>query len=309
MSIQNVQELNNQFAILDHVRFEEIEHGLVRVLISTPNATASLLTQGAHLLDWTPAGQKPGLYLSPAADMLPGKAVRGGVPVIFPWFGAYSGEKKPGLEYILHGFARVSVWTIDRTHFSPDGDVELTLSLTPNEESVKFGYDNFRCQLDFQIGKTLSMTLAVTNLSNEPFTFEEGFHTYFAVGHPSETTVEGLEGTTYLDKREDFKAKQLTERLLHFKRDVDQVHVDTANDLVIHDNDWKRDIIVEKSGSSATVCWNPWTVLTPNFKDLAPDSWEHFVCVEAVNCMQDKVTVAPGATHTLNCTISYKPQA
>lgn len=307
--MQTAAELNEQFGILDHVRFEEIENGLVRVLVKTPHGSASLLTYGAHMLEWNPAGEHPGLYLSPATLMKPGAAVRGGVPVIFPWFGAYDGNKKPDVQYPMHGFARVSVWTVERTHFSPDGDVEIALSLAASDTTKMYGFDNFRCQITFEIGKALSMTLEVTNLGAEPFTFEEGFHTYFKVGDARQTSVEGLQGTTYLDKRDDGKAKVQEEKLLRFTRDVDQVHVNTASDLVIRDGAWKRETTVEKSGSSATVCWNPWTVLTPNFKDLEPDSWEHFVCVEALNCFDDRVTIAPGATHTMNCTIRHAAQA
>lgn len=310
MSTQTAASLNETFAILDHVLFEETENGLVRVLVNTPKAHAVLYTYGAHLVEWTAAGQKPGIYTSPKADFEVGKAIRGGVPVIFPWFGAYSlGEKRGGLPYPIHGFARTSVWVVESTHFAPDDDVKIVLSLTPNETAKSYGWESFRCVLTFHIGETLKMQLEVTNTGNAAFTYEEGFHTYFAVGEAKQTTVEGLQGTTFLDKMEEFKARELKDKLLVFDKATDQVHVHTAASLVIHDNAWKRDISVDKEGSSATVCWNPWTTLTPNFKDLAEDSWEHFVCVEAINGMEDKVTLQPGATHTIACTISYKPQA
>jgi len=310
MSTQTAATLNERFAILDHVLFEETETGLVRILVNTPKAQAVLYTEGAHLTEWTAAGQKPGLFISPRSQFIENTAIRGGVPVIFPWFATYTlGEKKEGLTYPMHGFARTYIWTVESTHFSPDDDVRIMLSLSPNEVSKKLGWDRFRCELTFHIGETLKISLEVTNTGNQSFIFEDGFHTYFAVGDARQTTVEGLQGTTILDKMLDFKRREQHDKLLVFDKAVDQVHIHTAAPLTIHDNAWQRDIHVDKEGSGATVCWNPWSTLTPNFKDLASDSWEHFVCVEAINGMEDKVTLQPGASHTLACTISYKPQA
>src|SRR5690242_14412521 len=114
MSTQSAAALNDRFAILDHVIFQDTDNGMVRILVSTPKAQATLYTYGAHLATWNPMGQHPGLFLSPRADFEIGKPIRGGVPVIFPWFGAYAlGEKKEGLPYPIHGFARSSVWTVE----------------------------------------------------------------------------------------------------------------------------------------------------------------------------------------------------
>lgn len=295
--MQTIEQLNEHFGIKDHLHFEE-HNGLVRIVVNTAHAKAALYTQGAHLVEWTPAGQKPGLFLSPKANIAPGKAIRGGIPVIFPWFGPKADDPKAA----LHGFARTSVWTVESTHFGADGDVVITLTLDPQNVANTYGVDHFHCGIRFVIAKELTITLEITNHGPDPLVFEEGFHTYFAVGHPLQTTVEGLDGTEYLDKRDGMKKKTL-HGLLHFTRDVDQVHINTASQLVIHDAAWKRDVHIEKEGSNATVCWNPSPVLTPNFADLAEDSWEHFVCVEVVNALDNKVTLAAGATHSLSSTV------
>src|SRR5580658_3823210 len=114
-------KLANQFDIPNALRFEDAPGGLVRAVISTPAADAELYLQGAHLTKWTPRGQRPVLFLSPKSLFTPGKAIRGGVPIIFPWFGDRS-DGKPGP---AHGFARITEWAIEGTRLLDDGRVEV----------------------------------------------------------------------------------------------------------------------------------------------------------------------------------------
>lgn len=298
---QTIAELNEHFAIRDHVTFHEDEPGMVKLRIATSASEATLYLQGAHLTQWTPTGQSPVLYLSPKSALAPGKPIRGGIPVLFPWFGPRWNADAVAVTSPMHGFARVTVWTLERTHLDPNGDVHITLSLPPDETSRSLGYDHFATKMDFRIGAELHMAITVTNRGSEPMVFEEGFHTYFAVDDVKEVLLDGLRGSTYLDKRDDMIRKVQRESLFRFTRDVDQVHVKTAEALTIHDTN--RQIHIAKEGSQTTVIWNPWTVLTPGLPDLAEDSWTHFICVEAVNAMDDRITLAPGATHGMSTTV------
>ena len=128
-----IADLNQTFAIRDHVSFHDRlddtgrPTGLVELRIATATAEATLMTQGAHLVRWNPIGQQPVLYLSPKSSFAPGKAIRGGVPVLFPWFAnGWDGKHSP-----MHGFARISEWTVESTHLDPAGDVHVTFSLSP----------------------------------------------------------------------------------------------------------------------------------------------------------------------------------
>src|SRR4051812_41503406 len=127
------------------------------IRISTQLAEAELYSYGAHLTRWTPRGEKPVLYLSPAAIFTPGKGIRGGVPIIFPWFGPRS-DGKPGP---VHGFARTREWMSEGQRATEDGNVEIAFVL---QAGVRFRA---------MIGTELSVALEITNLSTEPFTFEE----------------------------------------------------------------------------------------------------------------------------------------
>lgn len=298
---QTIAELNERFAIRDHVTFHEDEPGMPKIRIATPASEATIYLQGAHLTQWTPAGQSPVLYLSPKSALAPGKPIRGGVPVLFPWFGPRWNADSFAVTSPMHGFARTAVWTLDRTHLDPAGDVHVTLSLAPDDTTRSLGSDQFAVTMDFRIGAELRLAITVTNRGSEPMEFEEGLHTYFAVNDVAEVLLDGLRGSTFLDKRDDMIRKVQRESQFQFTRDVDQVHVHTAEPLTIHDG--SRKIYIVKEGSQTTVIWNPWTVLTPGLPDLAEDSWKHFVCVEAVNAADDRITLAPGATHGMSMTV------
>ncbi len=311
MPHQTAAELNAKFAIHDHLTFHDGKSdsnaagGLVEMRVVTPQAEATIYTHGAHLTRWVPAGEQPGIYLSPKTALEPGKPIRGGIPVLFPWFATgWDGKHQP-----MHGYARTTEWTLVNTHLAPTGEVHITLALDPDAQFQAAGYGAFHTAIQFRIGKELDISLEVTNHGTEPMVFEEGLHTYFAVGDIHQVKTEGLEGTTYVDKRDNFTRKVQREKLLSYTRDVDQVHVQTTAPLVIHDDAWKREIHIHKEGSNTTVTWNPGTVMTPTIPDLAEDSWQHFVCVETVNAGDDRITLAPGHTHRLDSRVSIVRKA
>ena len=134
-------KLANQFDIPNALRFEDAPGGLVRAVISTPAADADIYLQGAHVTHWTPRGQRPVLFVSPKSLFAPGKAIRGGVPVIFPWFGP-RGEGRPGP---AHGFVRSMEWTVEATELRNDGILEIALALAPGDVSRAYGYDASSC--------------------------------------------------------------------------------------------------------------------------------------------------------------------
>src|SRR5215472_6149337 len=145
--------LADQFGIPNALRFEDTPNGLVRAAISTPAAEAELYLHGAHLTHWAPLGHRPVLYLSPRSLFAPGKAIRGGVPVIFPWFGPRA-DGKPGP---AHGFARTMEWTLEETRPLNGGAVEIALALSPGAITRDFGYDGFSARLRLTVGPELEI--------------------------------------------------------------------------------------------------------------------------------------------------------
>lgn len=104
----NIDTLNSDFGIPGALTFREGAGGLVRAEIDNPLAKTTIVLQGAHLIDWTPAGERPVIWLSTDAGFAPGKSIRGGIPVCWPWFGPHPDHP----DAPAHGFARTSPWSV-----------------------------------------------------------------------------------------------------------------------------------------------------------------------------------------------------
>jgi glucose-6-phosphate 1-epimerase len=297
-------ELANRFDIPGALRVEPQPGGLTRVAISTPAAEADLYLQGAHLANWKPRGQRPVLFLSPKSLFVPGKAIRGGVPIIFPWFGARS-DGKPGP---AHGFARTSEWTVESTKQREDGRVEITLALS-NGDATRALFDAaFHLRFRVIVGSELEMELETSNPGKTPFTFEEALHTYLAVGDVQRSAVFALENTTFIDKTDGFKRKKLESEPMRIAKETDQVHLDTRAICTVWDPAWDRRITIEKSGSASTVIWNPWSDKSKSMSDMEADGWKQMLCVETANAADNAILLAPGASHKLSAKIRVEQE-
>jgi glucose-6-phosphate 1-epimerase len=288
-----------QFEIPGSLKLEDTPGGLVRAVISTPLAEAEVYLQGAHVARWTPRGQKPVLFMSSTSLFAPGKAIRGGVPVIFPWFGGRSGGK-PGP---AHGFARSMPWSLESARLTGGGEVEIAMTLSPSDATRALGFDAFHARFRVTVGSVLRMELEICNDSAEPFTYEEALHTYFSVSGIHQASVSGLEGTTYIDKTDGFARKVQPAEPVRCAKETDQVHLDTSAACVVHDSAWNRRIVVEKQGSASTIVWNPWSEKAAGMADMGPGEWERMICVESGNAADNAVTLPPGASHILAATI------
>jgi glucose-6-phosphate 1-epimerase len=289
----------NRFDIPGAVRFEPGSGGLTRALISTPAAEAELYLQGAHLAHWTPRGQRPALFLSPNSLFKPGKAIRGGVPIIFPWFGS-RGDGKPGP---AHGFARTSEWTIESTRLREDASVEIVLTLADDQASRDLFDAAFQLRFRVTVGSQLQLQLEASNDGKTPFTFEEALHTYLAVGDVRQVSVHGLEHTAFIDKTDGFKRKTQGGEPLRIAKETDQVHLNTEAACTVWDPLWNRRVIIEKTGSGSTVIWNPWIDKTKGMSDMEADGWQQMLCVETANAAENTISLLPGAFHELTATI------
>ncbi|HTS28289.1 MAG TPA: D-hexose-6-phosphate mutarotase [Bryobacteraceae bacterium] len=289
----------DRFELPNAVRFEDTPGGLTRAVISTPSAEAQVYLQGAHVTHWAPRGQRPVLFVSSKSLFEPGKAIRGGVPIIFPWFGPRA-DGKPGP---AHGFARTMEWELNTVRLRPDGGVEITLALDPTDGTRAFGYSAFQLRLRLTVGSELQMELEVRNDGSAPLVFEEALHTYLAIADIHQARVSGLEGTVYIDKTGGFQRKTLNDAPLQIGKETDQVHLNTSAACVVHDPVWNRRITVEKSGSESTVIWNPWIDKAKAMSDMAPGEWQQMICVESANAADNAVSLAPGGTHKMTATI------
>jgi glucose-6-phosphate 1-epimerase len=300
----NVTELAEHFALPGILAFHETPSGLIYANVTTPHATATVYLQGAHLTHWQPSvdgsASQPVIFLSRKSDLAPGKAIRGGVPIAFPWFAVrHDGKAGPS-----HGFARIQDWTLAFAALAGE-DLHLTLTLGPTELSRSLGYDQFRLAYQLTIGRSLTMQLTVANDADSPLVFEEALHTYYSVADIHEITLSGLEGVTYLDKTDKMQPK-VQHGAVTITGPTDRLYLNTVSTCLLHDRAAGRSISIAKTNSNTTVVWNPWESGTQKLPDMDPTEWHEFIAVETVNAAANSVTLAPGKTHTMQAHVSIE---
>jgi D-hexose-6-phosphate mutarotase len=294
--------------IADQLRSLEIE-GRVTVLegngemlkieATSDWSTAEIYLHGAHVTDFRKKGEPPVLFTSRFSRFSPGHPIRGGIPVIFPWFGPREGEP-------MHGFARISEWMLHEATTVPDGGVSLRFGL-PNTERWAT-CPPFSANYVVTLTERLELELIVTNASeDQEFPIETCLHSYFHVGDVNAVSVAGLKGTEFLDKADNYTAKSETEEMLQIKSEVDRVFYDTTSPVEIHDPKLRRKIRVEKSGSASTVVWNPWTTKSQQMPDFGNTEYQQMLCVESGNIGRNRIVLAPGKSCVLKVAISSEP--
>lgn len=287
---------------MDPITFEQGAGGLVRAVIATEAAEAHVYLHGGHLTHWQPRGQAPVLFLSARSAFSPERAIRGGVPVIFPWFGPRAGDAAAP----MHGFARVSPWHVESGDRLPGGRVALTLRLDTGDATRALWPHAFTLRLRVTVGESLDLGLEIVNASPEAWTFEAALHTYLAVGDVRAVSIGGLEGATYIDKTDALTRKRAGGEPLRLTTETDRVFVGTRATCTIDDPVLGRRLAVDKRGSATTVVWNPWADKARTIADLSADDWQRMLCVETANAADDAVRLAPGARHEMGCRLSVK---
>jgi D-hexose-6-phosphate mutarotase len=281
-------------------QFSEEPGGLVTLEISSGKAAARIFVQGAHVCEWTPSGAEPVLFVSKQSYFAPGKAIRGGVPVCYPWFAARAGHSGSP----AHGFLRTTVWKVDSVRDEADGAVAVEFSAVDTEATRALWPNAFRATYSVRVSDSLELKLAIENTGKAPFSFEEALHTYFRVADVRSVTVTGLENTEHIDKVEGGSRKTRGTEPLTFAGETDSVFVNTAATCVLHDPGWNRRISVAKTGSATTVVWNPWTAKAAAMADFGDDEWPGMLCIETANAGENAVSLPAGQTHEMIATIS-----
>ena len=290
-----LSELNQRFAIPGHVQFKEGPGGLTVAEVANAHAESLIALQGAHVMTWQPRGQAPVVWLSKFAKFAPGKSIRGGVPICWPWFGPHASDAKlPG-----HGFARTVMWEVKKTEALADGATFISFGLVDTEANRAQWPHPSTAELRVTAGKELKVELVTRNTGTAPFQIGEAFHTYFHVSDLADMAIAGLDGCAFLDKV-DGGQRKTQQGAIVIEGEVDRVYLDTEADCLIEDRGLKRRIRIAKEGSSrSTVVWNPWTEKADKMGDFGPNGHRGMVCVETANAVDNVVTVAPGAEHSL----------
>ncbi|MCX5662435.1 MAG: D-hexose-6-phosphate mutarotase [Planctomycetota bacterium] len=303
---QSLEQLNTQFALPGLLQFESGQGGLTRVAITTPHAEAQVYLHGAHVTSFVQSGKPPMLFLSGKSWFEDGKPIRGGVPLVFPWFGAHPDRA----ELPAHGFARLKAWEVESVARGPRGGVTITL-LTRHDDKTLAAWPH-RFELRHRVSvvpdeKTgepaaLVMELSTRNAGDQPMPFEEALHTYLHVGDVRQAKVTGLDGVSYTARNEGGAARTQSGPVT-FTGETDRLYQGTAGTCELDDPALGRKIVVSKTGSLSTVVWNPWIDKAKAMVDFGDEEWPGMACIETANAREQTVTLPPGKTHTMTATL------
>jgi glucose-6-phosphate 1-epimerase len=299
MVTTDIPEYLKPFEIPGRVTVLEGNGELPKIEVTTDWSTAEIYLQGAHVTEFRKHGDASLLFTSQCSRFEPQHPIRGGIPVILPWFGSREGMP-------AHGYARLTDWVLHEATTVPAGGVSLRFGL-PQPAMAATG-PSFSANYVVTVTDTLSLELIVTNRSGDQMlSFENCLHTYFAVGDIEAATVSGLKGVRYLDKVENFLAKTETADAIKFASEVDRIYLDTPHPTEILDPKLKRRIRIAKRGSLSTVVWNPWSTKAQQMPDLCNDDFRRMLCVESGNVASNKLNLAPGQSAVLQVALSSAP--
>ncbi len=251
-------------------------------------AAFEMTFHGAHVLSYTPRGGRDLLWLSKESHLAPGKPIRGGVPICWPWFGPHPA----GAPCPAHGYARLAHWNLLAVRTLPTGETRLLLRLDRTAVPAEIPQLDLEAEFTVTIGSRLELELTTYNVSDSMRTVTEALHSYFAVDDVTRVAITGLEAARFLDKVAGDEKVQSGP--IAIDREVDRIYGDTAAAVTIDDCAGKRRITVAKENSLSTVIWNPWIEKSRKMTDFGDDEYHTMVCVETAHAASDRREVAPG---------------
>lgn len=291
-------QLNRQFGIPDVGQVVDGNGGLPKVVIAIREAAGEMYLHGAHVTSWRPRGMEEVLFVSSQSHWEEGRAIRGGIPICFPWFADRAGDPKAP----AHGFVRTAAWQLESI-IQTGGAVAVTMNTASNAETKKWWPADFHLSQRTTFGTELTLELVVRNTGTTPFRFEEALHTYFRVGQIEQVQLHGLNAVQYLDKTDSNRAKVQLGPLV-ISSQTDRVFLNTKGPVELEDRSLGRRIRVAKQNSLTTVVWNPWIEKAQALSDFGDTEWRLMLCVETCNVADYAVELASGQEQKLQATIA-----
>lgn len=273
------------------IKQKTLKNNFPYIDIQNKYAKAKIALQGAHVFEYQAVDKPALLWLSDAAYFTEGKAIRGGIPLCFPWFGKHkSDDALP-----QHGFARTALWELVLEEELVDGSSHVQLKLCESSQSLALWNYRFELTLDVYVGEALRVVISVYNTDTRAFEVGTAFHTYFQVSNIDDVRIEGLKGAVYYDALTQSTHTEKGTLSIHEETDrVYQTHNDTLSF-----SDAKYSTSIESKGSSSVVVWNPWKEKSLAMADMTDDGYESMVCLETSNAREDTRWVEPSEVHRI----------
>jgi glucose-6-phosphate 1-epimerase len=299
-AVFTMAELDRQLGIPGIARISAGNSGLARVQITGPFGEGEMYLHGAHVTSWKPAGNEEVLFISTKSRWDEGQAIRGGIPICFPWFRGKSDDPQAP----AHGLVRTRTWQFESVVESKDG-VAVTMFTQSDEHTRKWWPGEFRLVHRVTFGSQLRLELICANTGTTPFRFEEALHTYNRIANIQHARLRGLDAVSYLDNTESNKEKIQRGDVI-IASATDSAYRNTQNDVDLLDANKKRRIRLQKEDSLSTVVWNPWSGGAARLQDLGDGEWRQFLCVEASNIMDAAIHLAPGQEHRMAAVLTLE---
>ena len=274
-----------------------LSQGLTALVIEHAKGTAKVSLYGGQVLSWQSCGEKDVFWLSKNSHFQQGKAIRGGIPLCWPWFGQHPDDSDN--QWGNHGFARSQVWQLDAVKISEQG-VELSLLWQGENMAPLWPYP---CQLTQGLffGDSFKQTLKMHNLSEQDAYYTGALHSYFSVSSPENIKVSALEQACFDDKLtgKSYEPQALNNGV----GPIDRIY-HSNNEMTLIDNYWKRAINLKAFNTNQWVFWNPGAKVAANMPDIHINGEQEFVFLEAANTNMTVIPAKESVSISQEITIS-----
>jgi glucose-6-phosphate 1-epimerase len=301
----DIDALNAELGIDGALRLREGRGGLTMIEIRNDLASALISPHGGQILSYRPAEETSDLlFLSERAHFGPGKAIKGGIPICWPWFGQDPESK--GRQ--AHGFVRSLPWTIVSTATLPNGATRVALGIEDDLKTRVLWPYHFNLVVEITVGATLSVELITRNAGHPPFLITQGLHAYFRINDATRVQVLGLDGCRYIDKAVGGKDSVILQKgPVTVSREVNRIYEQVPPDLVLEDPSLGRRIRIASRHSATCVVWNPWVDTARAMDDLDDEDYRVMLCVETVNTASEVIEVPGGGEARLAADYGIEP--
>ena len=274
-----ISKLNDQFGIANQLKVVQKNNDITLIEINSVHAKATISMHGGQVLSFRPLNQTQDLlFVSTQAKYEPGKAIRGGIPICWPWFGPDPNNIGPA-----HGLVRTREWQLRHTAVLADGAIKIILGIQDNDETRRIWPNIFDLSIIITIHQALSLELISHNTGVNPFEITQALHSYFKVGDSQHIQVTGLENKLYIDKTDGEKEKQQTSTVT-ISQETDRIYQGLTKDLVLTDKVLSRKIHITSKNSNTAIVWNPWIKKAAAMNDMGDEEYKKMVCIETAKC-------------------------
>ena len=303
MTHSNLATLNKIFGLGNRLLFSESSSGPIKAELCFEQAKLELYLHGAHVTSYRPHDNHEVLWMSDTAVYQTGKAIRGGIPLCWPWFGAHANNP----DRPQHGYARTSHFSVLFT--SADAQAtSITLSLDPAAAPYEEWQNSANFEVEIRLSDSLWMEMRTTNKSDSTLTVSNALHTYFGISSRDRITIPDVTGLTYLDKPQHYKKLPQTSATM-INDEVDRVYLAPPMKIDLLDSGRQLTTSISSWGNHNLVIWNPGKKIAKAMSDFDDQGFEQMLCIEPANALDQSINIEPGECHRLGQDVSCSSQS